>query len=179
NYLVFIWQVDNWGPGEPLEGFQSTNGFVADADNDIDLDNNGSGQPFTDIMSGIVTLTLDGEPLDDGDPFSCLFNYDASGNNTIDFGFFDPNVTSVSAGLTEKVGIQFYPNPVVDQITITGKLSEFEIEIADALGRIWLKINPSGISQTLDLSGLPSGLYVLRALHSLSNRIESQKLIKE
>ncbi|MEL6392846.1 MAG: sialate O-acetylesterase, partial [Bacteroidota bacterium] len=112
NYLVFVWQVDNWGPGEPLEGFQSTNGFVADADNDIDLDNNGSGQPFTDIMSGIVTLTLDGEPLDDGDPFSCLFNYDASGNNTIDFGFFDPNVTSVSAGLTEEVGIQFYPNPV-------------------------------------------------------------------
>ena len=40
--------------GEPLEGFQSTNGFVSNANNDIDFDNNGYGNPFTDIMSGIV-----------------------------------------------------------------------------------------------------------------------------
>ena len=60
NYVVFVWQVDNWGDGEPLNGFQSTGYFVADANNDIDLDNNGSGPAFSDIMSGIVTLTLDG-----------------------------------------------------------------------------------------------------------------------
>ena len=24
NYVVFVWQVDNWGDGEPLNGFQST-----------------------------------------------------------------------------------------------------------------------------------------------------------
>ena len=40
NYIVFVWQVDNWEEGQPLHGFQSTNGFVADADNDIDFDNN-------------------------------------------------------------------------------------------------------------------------------------------
>ncbi len=88
NYVVFVWQVDNWGPDEPLEGFQSTNAYVVDANNDVDFDNNGSGVPFTDIMSGIVTLTLDGEPLNDGDPYNCYFDYDASGNNTVDFGFF-------------------------------------------------------------------------------------------
>ena len=53
NYVVFVWQVDNWGPGEPLEGWQSTNNFVEDADNDVDLDNNGYGEPFTDIFSNI------------------------------------------------------------------------------------------------------------------------------
>mgnify|MGYP001274599098 CR=1 FL=1 len=92
NYVVFVWSVDNWGPGEPLEGFQSTNGFVSNANNDIDFDNNGYGNPFTDIMSGIVTLTSDEEPLNDGDPYNCYFDYDASGNNSVDFGFFNPNM---------------------------------------------------------------------------------------
>ena len=93
NYSVFVWSVNNWGPGEPLEGFQSTNGFISNANNDVDLDNNGYGIPFTDIMSGIVTLTTDEEPINDGDPFNCYFDYDASGNNSIDFGFFNPNIT--------------------------------------------------------------------------------------
>ena len=39
-------------------------GFVVDANNDADFDNNGSGG-FTDIWSGIVRLTVDGEPLND------------------------------------------------------------------------------------------------------------------
>jgi len=42
-------------------------------------------------MSGIVTLTTDGEPLNDGDPFDCFFDYDSGGNNTIDFGFYKPS----------------------------------------------------------------------------------------
>ena len=91
NYTVFVWQVDNWGLGEPLEGFQSTNNFVENANNDQDFDNNGYGNPFTDIMSGIVSLSLGEEPLGDGDSFDCYFNYDANGNNSVDFGFFNPN----------------------------------------------------------------------------------------
>lgn len=95
NYVVFVWQVNNWGPGEPLEGFVSTNGFVADANNDVDFDNNGSGNPFDDIFSGIVTLTVDGEPLNDGDPVDEVFNLDPAGNNSVDFGFYNPNVDDV------------------------------------------------------------------------------------
>ena len=95
NYVTFVWSVDNWGPGEPLEEFVSTNGFVADANNDVDFDNNGSGNPFTDIFSGIVTLTVDGEPLNDGDPEDGLFDLDPAGNNTVDFGFYNPNTDDV------------------------------------------------------------------------------------
>ncbi len=92
NYVTFVWQVDNWGPGEPLENFVSTTGFVADANNDVDFDNNGFGNAFTDIFSGIVTLTVDGEPLNDGDPQDGLIDYDPAGNNTIDFGFYNPDL---------------------------------------------------------------------------------------
>ena len=94
NYSVFVWSVNNWDTGEPLVGYNSTNGFVSNANNDTDLDNNGSGNPFTDIFAGIVTLTPDDEPLGDGDPFNCYFDYDASGNNTVDFGFYNPDYVS-------------------------------------------------------------------------------------
>jgi len=91
NYVVFIWQVDNWDVGEPLHGFVSSDIFEADANNDVDFDNNGSGPAFSDIFSGIVSLTVDGEPLNDGDPESCIFDFDAAGNNSVDFGFYDPS----------------------------------------------------------------------------------------
>ncbi len=95
NYVVFVWSVDNWEVGQPLHEFVSTNGFEPNANNDVDFDNNGNGYPFTDIFSGIVTLTVDGEPLNDGDPTDGIFDLDPAGNNTVDFGFYNPNTNDV------------------------------------------------------------------------------------
>jgi len=177
NYIVFVWQVDNWGPGEPLEGFQSTVGFVEEADNDVDFDNNGFGDPFTDIMSGIVTLTEGDEPLGDGDPFNCYFDYDGSGNNTIDFGFYDPAVTAVEE--SEANGIRLYPNPAFDALTVEGNLSIYQLELMDNLGRLYQKVKPTASSHTFDLSDLPTGIYTLRFVHKATNQVEVQRLVKQ
>lgn len=176
-YLVFVWQVDNWGPGEPLEGFQSTTGFVADANNDVDFDNNGAGAPFTDIMSGIVTLTADGEPLNDGDPFNCYFNYDASGNNTIDFGFFNPNVTAVSEANSHWV--KLFPNPATHELRLEGNLGQYQIELFDSVGRLQQRRKLIGTTQTIDISSLPIGLYVIKILDERNNLIDAQKIVKQ
>ncbi len=178
NYVVFVWQVDNWEPGQPLHGFQSTNGFVANADNDVDFDNNGFGEPFTDIMSGIVTLTLDGEPLNDGDPFNCYFDYDASGNNSVDFGFFNPNITATATIHATEKCIQIYPNPFANQFTITGELDLYQIEILNALGQVHQVINASGNTHTIDIDALPAGLYFVRVQNLNNNLLEVQKIIK-
>ena len=177
NYLVFVWSVNNWGPGEPLNGFQSTNGFVADAENDVDLDNNGFGNPFTDIMSGIVTLILDEEPLNDGDPFNCYFNYDANGNNTIDFGFFNPNATSTREVENEN-WIQFFPNPTVNEITVKGNLSNYQIELYDPVGRLLQTINFIGSTHNIDLSSMPKGIYIIKAVNKTNNFVEIQRIVK-
>ena len=177
NYVVFVWQVDNWEPGQPLHGFQSTNGFVANADNDVDLDNNGFGAPFTDIMSGIVTLTPDEEPLEDGDPFNCYFNYDASGNNTVDFGFFNPDITSVNEDILNQ--IQLFPNPALNELTIKGNLSLYQIELFDSVGRIHRNINPIGSTHTIDISSLPKGLYLVKISNKTNNLVEFQKIVKQ
>jgi len=180
NYIVFVWQVDNWEPDQPLHGFQSTNGFVADADNDVDFDNNGFGNPFTDIMSGIVTLTLDEEPLDDGDPFNCYFNYDASGNNTVDFGFFNPDITSINEDiLANENWINIFPNPVLNELTIKGNLSLYQIELFDSVGRIHQKISPIESTHTVDISSLPKGLYIMKVLNKTNNLVEIQKIVKQ
>ena len=179
NYLVFVWSVDNWELGQPLHGFQSTNGFVADADNDVDLDNNGFGAPFTDIMSGIVTLTLDGEPLDDGDPFNCFFDYDASGNNTVDFGFFDPNFTAIKDGQNiNNKEIQIFPNPTQNEFRITGNLNQYQIQLIDSMGKTLRNIKATGSSQIINISSFPQGLYFIKILNKTNDLVEIQKIVK-
>ena len=176
-YVVFVWQVDNWEEGQPLHGFQSTNGFVADADNDVDLDNNGFGNPFTDIMSGIVTLSLGDEPLNDGDPFNCYFDYDGSGNNTIDFGFFDPNTTSVFEDDDSRISI--YPNPVSDILTIQGDLDLFKIELYNTVGRLVRSVQANHNIHNMEVSSLPAGVYILKIINRDSNQMKTQKLVIE
>ncbi len=178
NYLVFVWSVDNWGSGEPLENFISTNGFQANADNDEDLDNNGFGNPFSDIMSGIVTLSSDEEPLNDGDPASCYFNYDASGNNTVDFGFYNPNI-SANEDLHDEHWIQIFPIPVRNELTIKGNLNLYKIEIYDAVGRMLRKIDANGSSHTIDISSFPAGLYFVKTIHQAHHHSRMQKIVKQ
>jgi hypothetical protein len=94
NYLAFVWHLENWEEGQPLHGMQSVPGS-SDPNNDINHDDNGRsgaglypGLTELDIASGIITLTATGEPLNDGDRMDDWFDYDTSGNQTIDFGFY-------------------------------------------------------------------------------------------
>jgi len=179
NYVVFVWSVDNWGPGQPLENFISTKNFQANADNDVNEDNNGSGNPFSDIMSGIVTLKSDEEPLNDGDPFNCYFDYDASGNNTVDFGFYDPSVSAVNGALPDEDWVQIFPVPVVQAFTIKGNLDLYELEIYDAVGRMLRKIDARAAAQTVDISAFPAGLYLVKTINWANNHSRMQKIVKQ
>ena len=177
-YVVFVWSVDNWGPGEPLENFRSTNNFQGNANNDVDADNNGFGNPFSDIMSGIVTLNSDEEPLNDGDPFSCYFNYDASGNNTVDFGFYNPAVSGVNEDLQAETWFKISPIPVVDVFTIKTNLRFYQIEIYDAVGRMLRKIEANESSMTVDISAFPAGVYFVKTMDRSNNHSKMQKIVK-
>ena len=180
NYVVFVWSVNNWGPGEPLENYVSTNGFEPNADNDVDLDNNGFGNPFTDIMSGIVSLRSDEEPLNDGDPFNCYFNYDASGNNTVDFGFYNPDISPVKEELkSDDPWIQIFPMPVGNEVTIRGNLGLYQLELYDGVGQLLLKIDTNGSSYTMDISSFPAGPYFIKTTNKAINRSQMHKLLKQ
>ena len=179
NYVVFVWQVNNWEPGEPLENFVSTSGFEPNADNDLDFDNNGFGNPFTDIMSGIVTLIPGEEPVNDGDLFNCYFDYDGSGNNTVDFGFFNPNISATNSELaSDKSTIQIFPMPVRNAFTIKGNLYLSQIEIYDAIGQLLHKNDVDGSAHTIDISSFPAGMYYVKVIDKTNNHLQIQKIVK-
>jgi hypothetical protein len=146
NYIVFVWSVNNWGPGQPLEKFVSTNGLQTDVNNDEDKDNNGFGEAFSDILSGIVTLTAGGEPLNDGDRPDNWFDYDPSGNMTVDFGFYvkgaavlascDDAITDTGGAIqnyksNENVLYNICPNSTDKHVVIS--FDQFEVDPTDAL----------------------------------------------
>ena len=89
-YEVFVWELDNWEMGEPLYGMVNTINIL-NPNNNIDGDNNGNLElPFLKFISKPIEITTDGEPLMDGDRQDDQFDYDPSGNMTIDFGFYHP-----------------------------------------------------------------------------------------
>ena len=177
NYQVVVWSVYNWEEGEPLHDFVATNGFVANANNDVNNDNNGSGGAFTDINSGIVTLTVDGEPLDDFDPYDCNFNFDAAGNNTVDFGFYDPNAALSIEDFNEN-NILVFPNPVQNELTIKNNFDLYQVKIFDVVGRLYKTINPTQETETIDTSKLPQGVYLLVFIDEVNNGVKYNKIIK-
>lgn len=130
HYLVFVWSLENWNPGQALHGMVSTKA-VSDPNTDIDSDNNGRpGIPFgltgQDIVSGIIDLTADGEPLDDHDRPSGWFDYNPSGNMSVDFGFYFPaGCPVINAYLlgTDSLCVQENGNLTVDPASGTGPFS--------------------------------------------------------
>jgi hypothetical protein len=83
-----VYTFTNLAPGDYVVRVTPPAGFVpsiggGDPDNDTNTDSNGApviGQPY--VQSLPVTLTVGGEPSTDGDG--------ANGNQTVDFGFFQP-----------------------------------------------------------------------------------------
>jgi uncharacterized repeat protein (TIGR01451 family) len=94
----YIVQLDqsNFASGAPLEGFISSTGSVGthinatgpyepapNANNDINNDDNGTTKTGQGILATGITLTSNGEPINDGDS-------DPNSNLSIDFGVFMP-----------------------------------------------------------------------------------------
>ena len=68
-----------------------------------------------------------------------------------------------------------FPNPSADNITISNSKSTLEsIDLYDSTGRFIEKIKGAGFSQTLDVSNLKAGIYILKI-----NNTQSLKFLKK
>ncbi len=81
------------------------------------------------------------------------------------------------AGLLDHgMGYKVYPNPASTQLTveIEGQASYENLELFDAMGRVLIResLNDSG-KNTIDLSNIPSGMYVVRLLGKAQQATES------
>ncbi len=84
------------------------------------------------------------------------------------------NETSSEEGveLEERIAVEVFPNPTVDFAVVTVRAQEPDdvtIRVFDVLGRAVAEVGPVRLARgftrnvTVDLSGLPSGRYILRA----------------
>jgi outer membrane protein assembly factor BamB len=76
----------------------------------------------------------------------------------------------------QKNEIKVFPNPTHNKIEVTG-LDNGTIEIINLQGQIVKTLNTSGTKTTIDLSKLPSGLYLVKILSY--EGVVTKKLIKE
>lgn len=63
-----------------------------------------------------------------------------------------------------KTGVNIYPNPAIDNITIQMAEANVSIEITDVLGRVVYGQKQSDNKTTLNISTLPSGVYYIKLL---------------
>jgi hypothetical protein len=102
---------------------------------------------------------------------SATTNYSATGSNTAGCtgtAVVSITVSSCPTGLNQLVMsnsvYNVYPNPASDKIYIqaSGNISDATFEISDALGKAIMKSNLNGNSQAINISQLPSGVYLVK-----------------
>ena len=152
--------------------------------NDIEIDNFGNLFLGTDI--GVMASSDGGnfwEPFGENLPSVVVNDLHLDANSGFLFaGTYgrssyridvSNNVLSVSNFALSEANLSIYPNPTQEQITISrGLEEEQEVVIYDQLGRVVHTLNIQGLSTQIDISDLPSGLYLVRV------GTQTQKLLK-
>lgn len=161
---------------------------------DITSRNNGSGNIannlttaqsswFVDLSSGDLRLNsaqseVVNQGLDLGTALQDDIDQTARPAGALDIGAHEFNMTTSTDVDLENASITIYPNPVINQFTITGTLSSYDLEILDAQGQVFQTLPSTGNSTTIDLTNLPSGLYYIRISHQGINDLFVRQIIK-
>ena len=164
------------------------------ANRSITSRNNGSGnasnnvttaQPswFVDPASGdlrlneIIADVVD-QGLDLGNELSDDIDQTARPPGAYDIGAHEFSMTTATDVQLDNASITIYPNPVINQFTISGLLSSYQLEILNAQGQLHQTLSSSGTSVTIDLTDLPSGLYFVRISHQGNSDLCVRQIIK-
>ncbi len=165
----------------------SYNVFISDADNNVirKIDNM-TGVISTTIGNGFAGFGGDlGDPLGANlyhpygianDTFGTIYIADASNQRV-------RKVYNTTVGVHEvanNAGIEVYPNPIANEINVSGLSSNDKVQVYDLLGKavsaVWA-VTTNG-SQTFTVGNLAAGVYVLQVTDSEGNKKATIKLAK-
>jgi hypothetical protein len=145
------------------------------------LSNNGENIILADGFGNIIdnvnyTDTVPWPEADGNGYYLKLLNPDLDNNDPASWIASNDVITSTGETVSDG-SLKIYPNPVSEILTIN---SDFEIKtvfLADMFGRLIVKTYPDSQSYELNVSGLPSGIYILRI--EGTNKTFIRKVIKE
>ena len=184
----YFYGVTDWDPSSavaPLTSKGSWDVFISV------LDRTGSyvwaksfGGGLFDTGMGIAVDTADNvyttggfQYMCDFDPSSVTAYQIAAGKNDIYIHKMGTSNVGVASINNETVTFDFYPNPAVDNVTITvdRKLVGAKMQIMDVVGNIVMNSTISSITSTISLDQFAPGLYFIR----IGQGTQAYKLIVE
>ncbi len=89
---------------------------------------------------------------------------------------YSPNV-QVSLPASD-IALQVYPSPARGSVTLKGQSIGSLIEIISVDGHILKKFNASAVTQKIDVSNLPSGIYFIKELSKDGNNTSAKFIIR-
>ena len=98
-------------------------------------------------------------------------------NDDIAIARYHTGINTSVAEIGAESNLSVFPNPAVNQLTVTSEKTLNNVELLDALGRTVLTQTSNANRFQLDLSQIPSGIYLLRATDG--ERMFTQKVVKE
>ncbi|MCF0207727.1 MAG: T9SS type A sorting domain-containing protein [Bacteroidales bacterium] len=124
----------------------------------------GESQSFEVLANenyAILGITVDGVAIDlEGDD---LLQYTYTFENIAESHSINVEfVETTSAGLCDSVYMSVYPNPASQIVTISG-VEGGDVLIVNNLGQIVMTVENASSSQQIDISGLASGTYLVKA----------------
>ena len=115
--------------------------------------------------------------IDAGDPAS-IFDPDGTINDMGAY-FFDQGLFTTVSENTSIQKIIVYPNPVVNDIHITGTKNIIKLQIVNLIGQVVAEQFTNGLqTEKVDLSGINPGAYIIN-LYDTQGSIVTKKIIKK
>ena len=134
--------------------------------------------------TGVVSLDADPDYETKNSYSFTVTASDAEGNTSaaiiVTFNITEEDSSlGVEEAVIDKNEIQFFPNPVSNELTIKGNFILSQLKIYDSLGRILLTIKPTEPEYTIDMSKMLKGVYFIRVFNSKNGFINTQTIIKQ
>ena len=134
---------------------------------------------FTNMAPGTYTIWVDKMGIDNGVAPSVTF----TGNDTVETVLHDTFLEILTVGIPETTtkSLDIYPNPSHGRImcTVTSDVSETAVmNVYDMNGMVVHETKVSNGTQTVDLSSLPNGIYIVRVVSSFATQQERLVIVK-
>lgn len=118
-----------------------------------------SATDFNLATSGNAVLDNKGTPLAD---VTTDFNGNTRSATTPDLGGYEFADESLAVQDINQAKISYYPNPVIDYLTVSHSTRIQNIEVYNASGQLTINSNVNSQKGSIDMRQLPAGIYLLK-----------------